>query len=226
MPKAVPAVTRHRFFISLGVLGLVSYSLLITRIIASDSLRYGFLFWNLVLAAVPMLLAWWLVHVIRHKGWLGWQQAVAAALWILFLPNSFYIVTDFIHLRANYEADLLFDVTVLTSFMITGLIYGFVSVFLVHQQLQRRWSEVKAYGVIALILLAASFAVCLGRYTRWNTWDVLLKPAGLLFDISDRVINPSAHVQTYQTTVVLFLVLFAAYVVCWEGVRLVRSQNS
>lgn len=226
MPKAVLAVTRYRFIISLGVLGLVSYSLLITRIIASDSLRYTFLFWNLVLAAVPMLLAWWLVDEVRRNGWLGWRQGVAMVLWVLFLPNSFYIVTDFIHLRANYEADLLFDITVLTSFMITGIIYGFVSMFLVHRQLQRRWSEARAYGIIALILLAASFAICLGRYTRWNTWDVLLKPAGLLFDISDRVINPSAHVQTYQTTVVLFLVLFATYVVCWEGVRLARSQNS
>ncbi len=226
MPKAVLAVTRYRFIISLGVLGLVSYSLLITRIIASDSLRYTFLFWNLVLAAIPMFLAWWLVNEVRRKGWLGWRQGVAMVLWVLFLPNSFYIVTDFIHLRANYEADLLFDITVLTSFMITGIIYGFVSMFLVHRQLQRRWSEARAYGIIALILLAASFAICLGRYTRWNTWDILLKPAGLLFDISDRVINPSAHIQTYQTTVVLFLVLFATYVVCWEGLRLARSQNS
>lgn len=226
MPKAVLAVTRYRFIISLGVLGLVSYSLLITRIIASDSLRYTFLFWNLVLAAIPMLFAWWLVDELRRNGWLGWRQGVAMVLWVLFLPNSFYIVTDFIHLRANYEADLLFDITVLTSFMISGIVYGFVSVFLVHRQLQRRWGEAKAYGIIALILLAASFAICLGRYTRWNTWDVLLKPAGLLFDISDKVINPSAHVQTYQTTVVLFLVLFATYVVCWEGVRLARSQNS
>ncbi|MGI9028295.1 MAG: DUF1361 domain-containing protein [Candidatus Saccharimonadales bacterium] len=218
----IPPVAPYRFLGSLGLLALVGLSLLVVRILTSDSLRFSFLLWNLVLAFIPALLAWWLVTRVRLYGWLKWQQIVLTALWILFLPNSFYIITDLIHLRSNYEADLLFDITLLMSFIVTGLMLGFISVYLVHTQMLRRMRERSAYGLIAILLLAASFAICLGRYTRWNTWDILLQPIGLLFDVSDRVINPDAHLQTYQTTVVLFLLLLASYSVVYEAARLIK----
>lgn len=213
-----------RFVASSMVLPVVSVFLLIVRATASDSSRYLFLPWNLFLAAIPLLIAWWLVWRIRQFGWLKWQQIVLTLAWIAFLPNSFYLITDFIHLRPNHEADLLFDIVLLASFMISGFILGMISIYLVHVELAKRLREKYAYALIGLVFLASSFAICLGRYTRWNTWDILLQPAGLLFDVSDRLINPGLHAQTYQTTVTLFLVLFGAYVVLWDGVRLLRRQ--
>lgn len=214
---------QYRFAASLAGLVIVCFGLLTIRIIASDSLRYTFLYWNLVLAVVPLGLAVLLGWLVQKQGWLGWKPIIVAVLWLLFLPNSFYIITDYIHLRPTYEADLLFDVALLTSFTITGLILGNISVAIVHQKLQNRWGERYAYGIVATIFLLASFAICLGRYTRWNTWDVLFRPAGLLFDISDRVINPSAHLQTYKTSLILFVLLLSIYAVCWEGSRYMRQ---
>jgi uncharacterized membrane protein len=219
-----PILLPARFIASLLVLPVISVFLLVVRAMASDSSRYLFLPWNLFLAAVPLLLAWWLVWRVRVFGWLMWQQVLLTLGWLAFLPNSFYLMTDFIHLRPNHEADLLFDIVLLTSFMLSGLILGVISVYMVHVEIRKRLSERYSYGVIGLVFLACSFAICLGRYTRWNTWDILLQPAGLLFDVSDRLINPGLHAQTYQTTVTLFLVLFGAYVALWEGARLLRRQ--
>lgn len=210
--------------LSLGLLSSIAISMLLVRIIASDSQRYNFLVWNLALAIIPALLAWWLVARIQKSGWLKWQQIVLTIGWVTFLPNSFYIITDLIHLRPNYEADLLFDITLLTSFIMAGMLFGYLSVYLVHIQMLRRMREYTAYGLIGLLFLLVSFAICLGRYTRWNTWDLLLQPAGLLFDVSDRVINPDAHLQTYQTTLVLFLMLFTGYSVIYESIRLLRAK--
>lgn len=158
-------------------------------------------------------------------GWLKWQQVTLTTLWLAFLPNSFYIITDLIHLRVNYEADLLFDITLLMSAILAGLIFGYLSVYTVHRELLKRFSERTSYGLISIIFLAASFAICLGRYTRWNSWDIILQPAGLLFDVSDRLVNPDAHLLTYQTTLILFMLLIAGYAVVYEAARFLRTSK-
>lgn len=223
--KALLPAPPYRLMASFAFLATVCVGLLVLRIAFSDSLRYTFLFWNLILAAVPLLIAWWLVARVRKHGWLKWQQIVLSILWLIFLPNSFYIITDLIHLRANYEADLLFDITLLTSFIVAGLALGYASVYLVHTEILKRVRERAAYGYVGLVFLLVSFAICLGRYLRWNTWDIVLRPAGLLFDVSDRLINPYTHLQTYQTTIILFLLLFSGYTVIYEAARLLRARK-
>jgi uncharacterized membrane protein len=212
----------YRFAGSLMLLVAIPMLLLTIRIVFSDSLRFSFMFWNLFLAFVPVLLAWWLVDRVRRFGWQKWQQALLSLAWITFLPNSFYLITDLIHLRPNYEADFLFDITLLMSFILPGVMFGFMSVYIVHSEIVKRASEKLAFWLIGLLFLASSFAICLGRYTRWNTWDILLQPAGLLFDVSDRLIYPTNHLQTYQTTLTMFMVLFSVYLVVWESGRLIR----
>lgn len=218
IPYRLVAALLALFLVPVGLLGL--------RVIDTDSYRYGFLVWNLVLAAIPPLLAWWLVWRIRHFGWSPWPQVVLTIAWVLFLPNSFYLITDLIHLRSNYEADLLFDISLLVAAIFAGVTYGFIGVYMVHMEILKRLRESHAYLIISALLLAVSFAICLGRYTRWNTWDVLLRPAGLLFDVSDRFINPHMHEQTYLTTFILFITLFAVYVLIFEAARLLRSTSS
>lgn len=222
--RTKPRLSPERFIGSLILLFAVSMVLLLARIDLTDSFRYSFLFSNLILAAVPVLLAWWLVKRVRLLGWKNWQSAGLTVLWLVFLPNSFYLITDLIHLQPNYEADLLFDITLIMSFVISGLLLGFISVFMVHKELLARIGEKRAYWVMAMLFLVVSFAICLGRYSRWNTWDIVLRPAGLLFDVSDRLIYPVAHWQTYQTTAVLFALLFSTYFVLWEGARLIRGR--
>jgi uncharacterized membrane protein len=222
----MPKVTKppYRFVGSLITLSMVGVLLLIARIIESDSLRYVFLFWNLMLAILPALLAWWLVQRIQEHGWLRWQQLGLTAVWVGFLPNSFYLVTDFIHLRQTYEASLLFDIAMITSFIISGFALGFISLYLVHLELEKRLRPRNTWLIITGLLLASSFALYLGRFTRWNTWDVLFKPAGLLFDVSDRFINPGSHGQTYQTTIIFFIILVALYWVIWEAIQLAKRK--
>lgn len=214
----------HRLIAAVTAMSLTGVLLLVLRIIDSNSMRYVFLVWNLLLAAVTPLLAWWLVRRVRRYGWAHWKQFYLTIIWILFLPNSFYILTDFIHLRQTYEASLLYDIVMLTSFALSGLIMGFISVYLIHVELGKRLKPPQTWVVIGTIFLASSFAICLGRFTRWNTWDIFLKPAGLLFDVSDRVVNPSAHGETYVVTAVFFVLLFSVYWVVWETSQLLRSK--
>lgn len=119
---------------------------------------------------------------------------------------------------------MLYDIVLLGMFSILSLIMGFIGVYLVHRELSIRLVARNTWIIIGIILLASSFAICLGRFTRWNSWDILLKPAGLLFDVSDRLINPAVHTQTYQLTLVFFLLLASIYWVVWEMARLLRAR--
>lgn len=214
-----------RFVLSLTALALVSVGLLAVRIEQSDSMRYVFLIWNLILATLPLLLAWWLVSRVQAHGWLKWQQIVLTILWFVFLPNSFYVITDFIHLRFTYEASLMYDIVLLMGFVIASLAMGLASVYLVHRELMRRLPVRYAWGIIGFVILASSFAITLGRFTRWNTWDIILKPAGLLFDVSDRVVNPGAHGETYVVTATFFLLISSIYWVVWEAARVIAHDR-
>lgn len=221
--KIEKALAKYSFFLSLIFFCLVSVGLLTARIFVTDSLRFVFLYWNLVLAIMPAVLAFWLVLRIKRFGWFKWQQLVLSILWLGFLPNSFYLITDMVHLRPNYEASLYFDVVMLSSFMLNGLFLGFYSIYLVHLELKKRFSADFSMSMVAIIFLLCSFATYLGRFTRFNTWDIILQPAGLLFDVSDRFINPTQHNDTYLATASLFIVLFSAYLVTWSAIRSLKS---
>lgn len=212
-------------FASIVATCLVSVLLLVGRILVSDSLRYIFLIWNLVLAAVPALLAWWLVERLKTRGWFAWQQILISAGVISFLPNTFYLITDFVHLRQNSEAPLYFDVVMLSSFVFNGMVLGFITIYLLHRQLLRRLDGNRALAAVMFIFLLASFATYLGRFTRFNTWDILLRPAGLLFDVSDRFVNPSQHTDTYIATITLFAVLATTYLVFYTSIKLLKRLS-
>lgn len=208
-------LAENGFIGSLMLACLTSCLLLAARIVVSDSLRFVFLYWNLILAVIPAILGFWLARRIELYGWFKWTQAILTAIWVSFLPNSFYLVTDMVHLKANYEASFYFDVIMLTSFMLNGLALGFYSVYLIHRELKKRFSPGFTMAAVAIIFFLCSFATYLGRFVRWNTWDIVLQPFGLLFDVSDRFINPSLHNETYLATFSFFVVLFSSYLVVW-----------
>jgi uncharacterized membrane protein len=215
---------RQRLMLALGVSSFISVGLFVTRALQYETSRYIFLNWNLFLAWLPLAFAWWLYSYVQKNRWVSWQGVVLTLLWLGFLPNSFYLVSDLIHLQTTQASNGLYDVVMLMSFAWNGLVLGFFSLFLTHQLLLKRLQPRVAHSIIASVLLVCSFAIYLGRYLRWSTWDVLVNPAGVLFDVSDRFINPVSHGQTFGTTLTFFLLLGSMYLVIWQAIRTVRES--
>ncbi len=80
--------------------------------------------------------------------------------------------------------------------------------------------------VIAFIFLICSFAIYIGRDLRWNTWDVLLKPGGLLFDVSDRLLHPSVYPEMLTTTVTFFIFITGFYYVIRSTYKIAKTARS
>ncbi len=203
---------------ALVVSNVVSMVLFGLRVVGTQTFDYWFLFWNLFLAWVPVLFAWLLVKALRNRVWSQPLPVVLTLLWLGFLPNSFYIMTDLIHLQSTGDIGVLYDAVFMLSFIWNGAVAGFLSMYWVHREILKRRSSQTGLLVMTTVIGLTSFAIYLGRSLRWNTWDVLVNPAGLLFDVSERVVNPLSHAQFLTTTGTFFLLLGSMYYVIWTFV--------
>jgi uncharacterized membrane protein len=176
------------------------------------TIDFRFLVWNLVLAWVPLMLALLVYDGYRRRRALL-RLSPALVLWLLFLPNAPYIVTDFVHLDASSAAPLWFDGIELSAFAWTGMLLGFVSLYLVHAVLRDRFGAAAGWGGVLCVLALASVGVYLGRVKRWNSWDVLTQPGAKLAQVHAHLADPAALAKAFGITVIVTGLLAAAYLV-------------
>lgn len=185
-------------------------SLVVLRVELSGSLMYAFLVWNLWLAWIPWLAGQAFRTASRRRAsaarQLGWF-----ALWLLFLPNAPYITTDLLHLAPRPLVPLWYDLALLLSCAGTGLLLGYMSLLEVQAAVEERYGRLKGWGVAASSLFLSGFGIYLGRFLRWNSWDVLTDPAGLFHAIAIRLLDPASHPRTYGVTLIFGSSLLLGY---------------
>lgn len=148
---------------------------------------FRFLWWNLLLAWVPWLLSLPVAVVGRR-----WLALGLVPVWLVFFPNAPYLVTDFIHLRPRPPAPLWLDVLVLGSFALAGCVLGWLSLTNVHRALERFLPQRGAWAVVLGVVGLSGFGVYLGRFLRWNSWDVVTEPGPLLKSAALALLQPTA----------------------------------
>ncbi|MCA9342986.1 DUF1361 domain-containing protein [Candidatus Saccharibacteria bacterium] len=211
--KSILTNNQKEVLLTVLMFSAVSTVLLLIRMLVSGSVRLWFLQWNLFLAWLPLIFAFLIYKRVRTRKDLIWQNGLLAFLWLVFLPNTFYIITDLIHLQSSGEVGLLYDTAMITSFVLNGLLLGYMSIYIIQRVLNKFIEQKLIFALMQVVLLLSAFAIYLGRYLRWNTWDIVANPAGLLFDVSDRIINPGTHVHTFVVTGVFFVLLSSTYIV-------------
>lgn len=185
--------------------------LLVVRWVWVGHPAFLFLAWNLVLAAVPAVASTFLGRAARTRGHAASQVGWFVA-WLLFLPNAPYIVTDFIHLYARPGVPLWFDIAMFTSFAGTGLLLGYASTAEVQRVVRARSGALVAWLVAIVSLLLSGFGIYLGRFLRWNSWDVVADPMGRLGSLVAGAVNPAAHPKPVAVTLVYGVGLVLGYV--------------
>jgi uncharacterized membrane protein len=217
---------RAEYLLALGLSSLVSAGFFGYGAWRNHSLDFSYLVWNLFLAWLPLVFAVRLVSVLRHKAWSSWEGITFSFLWLVFLPNSFYMISDFIHLEDVRRVDILYDTIMFTSFIYTGVVLGYSSLYLVQKEFAKHLSRRQTRLWVTGVLLVCSSAIYLGRDLRWNSWDVLTNPGGLLFDVSDRLMHPTSYPHMLLTIATFFILLCSMYVLLWRGTQLVQALNA
>lgn len=161
---------------------LFSVSLLTYRILKSDSLSYIFLAWNLFLALIP----WWISNYLKQKETLQLKHLPLFVMWLLFIPNSPYILTDLFHLKFRAPFPLWYDLVLVLSFALIGMIVFLKSLKDILALLKSYVSPMLFTLLTPLVFWLIAFGLYLGRYLRFNSWNVVNHPFQLVrqsFDI-------------------------------------------
>ncbi|MBV7339878.1 DUF1361 domain-containing protein [Chloroflexi bacterium TSY] len=133
------------------------------------------------------------------------------AVWLAFFPNAPYLVTDIVHYHHRPVAPYWYDILLVFTFAWNGVVIGFVSLRILQNVIENWFGKWIGWGFVGFAVSAAGFGVYLGRFLRWNSWDVLANPQALLYDILVRLIYPFQHPQTYGFTILLSAFLLLGY---------------
>ncbi|MBK7053653.1 MAG: DUF1361 domain-containing protein [Leptospiraceae bacterium] len=207
---------RNRFSETLfmGTISLLCFSFSIFRFIYTDTKVFLFLNWNLFLAFIP----WAVTSITILKPSIQRYKVtiiILLAVWLLFFPNAPYILTDLFHLRLKSSMPKWFDLILILSFAWTGLVFGFLSLWDIEKILTKSLSQIWISIISVSLLFVGSFGIYLGRYLRWNSWDIIGEPFNLLYDITDRLINPFDHPRTWGVTIFMGIFLNMIYWTFW-----------
>jgi uncharacterized membrane protein len=203
--KAMFQVLRPLF--ALMFLSVVALAFLTARVTLTNGPAFPFLVWNLTLAWIPCLSA--RAFTYAHTRGLRTVAFALALVALAFLPNTFYIVTDLTHLiGTSYHAHII-DGAYMSLFAATSWLLGLFTIDDLARAVATRWGRVAAAASVVAMAIASGFGVYLGRYLRFNSWDVVSRPGALAWAVGSRVVNPGEHPRTLVVTAV-FAVLIAA----------------
>ena len=179
---------RSRVLLPLAALAGASLWCVFLQAVREYEFGFGhpYLAWNLFLAWIPLLLALWLVAAYRSRS-SAIELFVLGALWLLFLPNAPYLLTDFIHIGERHR---MFDTILFGSFAFTGLALGFASLLLVQLVVTRAAGALLGWVTAVGSLFVASIGIYLGRELRFNSWDAWQQPQRLLEVVQARAGDP------------------------------------
>ncbi len=163
---------------------------------------FGFLLFNTLLAWIPWLLAVALGYAARRGA-----RATAAVLglaWLAFLPNAPYLLTDFLHLRARPPVPIWYDVLLLGAASLTGMLAGAFSLLRVERVASRAFGAPAARALAVASTVLAGFGIYLGRFERFNSWDLAVRPFTVLTHSLD-ALRPRALVVTLACAALLLM---------------------
>ena len=191
----------------LGFASAAGIALVAARFARSHTSHYEFLVWNLFLAWVPVALAALAYRVSFRRGAVGRLALVATAVvWLLFFPNAPYILTDFAHLVDIHDhVPLWYDVILIAWYALTGILLGILSMRLMQDITERAAGRVAGWSLVVAVTVLGSIGIYIGRFLRWNSWQVFQAPGSLLHRALGGAEGPDVDVRFLG-----FSALFAA----------------
>ncbi len=230
MDKKINRVTVVLFLLS---------SILVSWIIFGELLNTFYLIWNLILAWAPMVFA--LIFIKNSKRRSSFTKSIIAFFssisWLFFFPNAVYIITDYIHLsndtfyypNPNYipysgESRVLynFDLQTWNNFfsisfgVFLGCALSALSLYIFHRYVEKHKGKLVGWVFAVVAHLLSGYAIYLGRFIRFNSWDVLFSPLTLIrFVVSN--IDKVAIIFTFHFFLLSLIIYSIFYLFIYLG---------
>lgn len=219
---------KHNFALlaSLALASGLCLTMIGVRVVCSGTRTYTFLVWNLFLAWIPLACALAASSLRSHATRLSYTLAtVCALLWLIFLPNSPYVMTDLLHLQPMGNIPHWFDLIMILSFAWTGYLLGIASLYLMQGLVLKSFGKWASRLFVVTVLSLSSVGIYLGRFLRWNSWDIFLQPHSLLVSVWEGLSNPLAHPRTLVFSMLFTLFFISTYLTLFTLTRLPQEQR-
>lgn len=197
-----------------------------------------FMLWNTFLALIPLVLSFWLFRADKESSEENYSQLAHRSSWwigctifVAFLPNAPYVLTDVIHLVEFIREGAALPTIVLVLipqyllFMLIGIEAYTLSLINVGDYLARqgykRWivpSELTLHMLCAI-------GIYLGRFPRFNSWDILTHPGRLALYVSQDLLRLEPIAIVLTTFVVIAALYWPLKQITLAMVWYVRSRK-
>lgn len=181
------------------------------RVLIFNSNYYVYLFWNIFLAILPFIISLILLKFANNKKLTKPLLIIGGIFWLLLLPNAPYVVTDLIHLNRSRGAPLIYDVFLVFSCAWTGLLLGLYSISHIEKIIRLKYKAHTAAFIIAFIILLTSFGMYLGRFLRFNSWDIFSSSPLLFNKVTEIFAKPAEYEEAYIFTGLSFVFIYLSY---------------
>lgn len=203
---------------------------------AINNYQIIYIFWNLLLLIIPFFLCAYLIKywsTTKYKK--VYQKLIAVLLgllWLLFIPNTAYIITDVRHLlgfcplsRTNV---CLYNAWMIMFFFLYASLGWIAYVYLMNQMkwlIKEIWDKTIALIYVWTIVPVISIGVLLGLIYRWNSWDIFFAPLAVASDAL-RFFMDFTHFKNWAiSTLVLYLLYFGGdYLFCKRSYGLFKDR--
>ncbi|MFO1487417.1 MAG: DUF1361 domain-containing protein [Verrucomicrobiota bacterium] len=205
---------------AMSLASVVSSALVIIQVLAAETLRAGlqrhaYLIWNLFLAWIPLAFALLVYDHIRSGRGSKWRLAFFGGGWLVFFPNAPYIFTDLVHISAATSRHYWADLAMILACSLTGLLLWFVSLYLMQELVTQKFSRRMGWWFVTLMAALTSFGIYLGRFHRFNSWDVVTKPSEVYEGISSWASGAKFYQPTVTFPISFTVFLFLAYLMLY-----------
>jgi uncharacterized membrane protein len=196
---------------------------------------YLFLNWDMFLAWVPVVFMWLLnivnAYVNKHRIWRLILLISIGLAWLFFYPNSAYLITDMLHpfvhykpeagARFTHDLEFWYHLILFFAAALIGLFLSIYSLFSIQELVRKAFGRMTGWVFAVIILMLSSFGIYIGRFIRWNSWDVLLKPEVILQDtylmLTDR--EQLHHIIPFFGMIFTVTLLSYSVVYCFSYMR-------
>jgi len=197
------------------VLSLVAVFFHLVRIFFNAPVDFS-MDWNLFLSWIPLIVAFFANNLAKRFGKIPVIIILLSLLWMAFLPNAPYMITDLAHLAVDYQRDLTWHDTIMLFFYAeVSLFNGLVSLYWMHQAWRLVFSRQTSLILLLLSLPLAGFGVYLGRVLRMNSWDVIHEPGLIARHLFQSLFDRTAWVFSLEIGTLLGIL----YLVLWAIIR-------
>lgn len=200
------------------ILFYFTFVLIFLRIFLFGSSSLKYILWNIFLAFIPFFISYTLLSLLKNNRLSKIIFIAGIIFWILFIPNAPYLVTDIIHIGEIRAVPIIYDALLLFNSALIGLLFGVYSISHIEQILKIKYSQKIASLVIFVTIFFISFGIYIGRFLRFDSWDIFENPISFTRAIGEIFMDKGYLVESFLYTI-LFFSFTSVFYLSWKSTQ-------